>query len=88
MRASDARSHGHKIPERSIMVSDYVGVNEWLADHADELENKSTEEILDMWRVYGCMKLKLYNIAYSLLGSDTDTPQRARRATGYIVINY
>lgn len=58
MRASDARSHGHKIPEKSIMVSDYVGVNEWLADHADKLENKSTEEILNMWRVYGCMKLK------------------------------
>lgn len=58
MRASDARSYGIKIPEKSMMVSDYIGVNEWLANHANKLENMSTEEILNMWRVCGCMKLK------------------------------
>lgn len=58
MRASEARKFGYNIPEKSLMVSDYVGVNAWLKVHNTNVGSLSAEEIMELWNTYGCMKVK------------------------------
>ena len=40
------------------MVSDYFGANAWLKQHKEQMQNLLPEEVLSVWNVYGCMKVK------------------------------
>ena len=58
MKCADARKYGAKCPEKAIVATDYYGVNFWLKKHAADVSKLSAEEILAIWNVYGCLKVR------------------------------